>query len=129
MLKLNKGVKLIEISKELLSEVLEREVTDFEYWDNNEYRCTAYFDGFRQRFFLNIYELAHKCKEWALSKDYHINTSEDRFNNYLYLYKMFKDDFGYSIDKNSGVQFDSNDYINDLIKACEWILTKSNKKD
>ena len=58
------------ISKELLSEVFGREVTDFEHYDNNVYRCTAYFDGFRQRFFLNIYELAHKCKEWIINKGY-----------------------------------------------------------
>lgn len=123
---------MIEISKELLSEVMNYNVDKYTIVSCNETTQIRIFKKDAEMWdykSYDIHHMAHKCKEWALSKDYHINTSEDRFNNYLYLYKMFKDDFGYSIDKNSGVQFDSNDYINDLIKACEWILTKSNKKD
>lgn len=124
---------MIEISKELLLEIMpldENEEYD-EYYKTKINKSLhigyAYKIIYNNNYVgsgakhLNIYELAHKCKQWALSKDYHINTSEDKFNNYLYLYKMIKDDFGYSIDKINGVQFDSNSYINDLVKACEWI--------
>ena len=64
------------ISKELLSAVLGRVITDiekdyFKFEPNcNDWRITARFDGFNQRFFMNIHELAHKCKEWAKDKNY-----------------------------------------------------------
>lgn len=121
------------ISKELLSEVLEREVTDFEYWDNNEYRCTAYFDGFRQRFFLNIYELAHKCKEWAFYT-YKISVSSFKSGSfYLKEFNQIKDNSEYwveldtaSIDceiniDDSGI-FKSCSEHEAIFKACQWIL-------
>ena len=76
---------------------------------------------------INIYELAFKCKEWIISKEYHINTSEDSINNYIYLYKMVKNSLGYEIDKSNGVQFDSKGYIKNLFEACEWILKELKK--
>ena len=76
---------------------------------------------------VNLYEFTYKCKEWLINKDYHINTSEDKINNYIYLYRMTKNDLGYEIDKSNGVQFDSKGYIFNLIEACEWAINKANK--
>lgn len=111
-----------KISKELLSEVLGREVTDFEHWDNNEYRCTAYFDGFRQRFFINIYELAYKCKEWALVKGYIIKSEPYDYNEdstfsggYFYITRVNN----MHSCPNCGA---NKSEVQAVIDACEWIL-------
>lgn len=54
-------------SKELLSEVFGREVSEIKNTcTDKEIVIIAYFDGFRQAFTMNIYELAHKnLKQWA----------------------------------------------------------------
>ena len=116
------------ISKELLSEVLEREVTDFEYWDNNEYRCTAYFDGFRQRFFLNIYELAHKCKEWIINKGYVLKLCyvlENDTRELCFIETTLLRSNQYSSDY---YDIDSKTEVEAVIKACEWILNSKDSK-
>ena len=62
----------MNISKELLSEVLNQNVTSV-YKQQEQYRYTtsntngAWVSG-SDIPFPNIYELAHKCKEWAWSK-------------------------------------------------------------
>ena len=132
-----KKMKDLKISKELLIEVLgseynQRLVDWFQIEEDNflrtYYDCGSYDDKGRPMGLgleINIYEFAFKCKEWIINKEYHINTSENRINNYIYLYKMIKSDFGYEIDKSNGVQFDSKGYINNLFEACEWILEQN----
>ena len=123
-------MKDLKISKELLSEVLNYEVDAFLGINKNEidYTCCRDENEGYVDISINLYEFAFKCKEWTINKEYHINTSENRINNYIYLYKMVKNDFGYEIDKSNGVQFDSKGYINNLFEACEWILKELNEK-
>ena len=57
------------VSKELLSEVL----NDYKLIDNieDDFWISGVNLGYKQKevaSFINIYELAHKCKEWALEK-------------------------------------------------------------
>ena len=120
-------MKELIISKELIKNVLVEETEnlseDFSFYIDEDYivfrdECETLFD-------YNIYKFAFKCKEWIINKEYHINTSENRINNYIYLYKMIKSDFGYEIDKSNGVQFDSKGYINNLFEACKWILERN----
>ena len=83
----------MKISKELVSEVFKLNICEA-YIENN----ILYFDmGLPLIQSINLYEFAFKCKEWIINKEYHINTSENRINNYIYLYKMIKSDFGYEI--------------------------------
>ena len=63
----------MNVSKELLSEVLDKEVTNIKmHHINDEY---IYFDyiGKQSRIVnevsIDIYKLAHKCKEWAFCLD------------------------------------------------------------
>lgn len=57
------------ISKELLSEVLNLNITYIEHCNNSIiYKISVY----AREEEVNIYELAHKCKEWALNKGYQI---------------------------------------------------------
>lgn len=51
------------ISKELLEEVLNAKVDDFEV-RSDRVVYDHYTDGYEE---INIYELAHKCKEWGYS--------------------------------------------------------------
>lgn len=76
------------ISKELLSEVLEIEIIDFDIVNKNNVRINLLrheknplndelkLSGvpFGSKGAINIYELAHKCKEWALDKGYMIKS-------------------------------------------------------
>ena len=53
-------------SKELISEVLSKEVEAERFIDSNY--LTYVHSGIYED--INIYELAHKCREWALSEGY-----------------------------------------------------------
>ena len=53
------------ISKELLSEVLKLNITYIERCNNSIIYKISVYDREEE---VNIYELAHKCKEWALDK-------------------------------------------------------------
>lgn len=107
------------ISKELLGEVLGKYISECGLYSDNEivYDMNVsekYFD----REYINVYELAHKCKEWALNRNRmiysfpfkHFNgkllwNSEVRFNNTIH-HATFK---GYTEPEA-------------IFKACEWIL-------
>lgn len=102
------------ISKELLSEVLKINQIDDIYTEDN----TLYFCELNKG--INIYELAHKCKMWALSKGYYLR-AEQGIN--------YKDNEMWSCflnkDMNDGASF--VDYwniseIEAIFKACEWLL-------
>ena len=125
-----KDLKLsIEISRELASSVLGLNVVYTESCEHRDGIIGIWTDiNTKPIEEISIYEFAFKCKKWILNKEYHINTSEDSINNYIYLYKMIKNDLGYEIDKSNGVQFDSKGYIYNLFEACEWILKSLNKK-
>lgn len=118
----------IEISKELLSEVLE-EYIDAVKLDGNEiiYAFRVSSCGMTPHEYthdegsINIYELEHKCKEWA---------EEVLPDVFLSSGMGYKD--------NEWIAFSNNsDYTNCLFyadtepeaifKACEWILIKVKK--
>ena len=119
----------MNISKELLSEVLELKKIDEIYQEDN----LLYFCESNKG--INIYELAHKCKEWA------------EYNGwFLYPCRNFESTlkkFGCSIMKPyykagkfswllSTDGYDERDYLADteiqaVFKACQWIL--DNKKE
>jgi hypothetical protein len=116
------------ISKELLSEVLGEDIKSYEA-EGSEIICET-LDYFSKRgtFDINIHELAHRCEEYVYSNDYHIETSANKLGNYLKVYKMYKEQSRYVIDKSSGRQFDNNGYITDLFKATQWIYDNKDKQ-
>lgn len=126
MLKLNKGVKLIEISKELLSEVLNVEISEVTgmLTHKNNKSLLSYItkncsinEG---KELINIYELSFKCKEWAYSKGYSYLGNKGLINIYSKTETIVA-----ITDKNVINWFDV--YID--FKACEWILNKLNGND
>ncbi len=110
------------ISKELLSEVLKKEAIniinnpkDSTLLGKNE--IIIVFDGYKQKW--NIYELAHKCKEWAFDKDFSIVDGIDEIGNKIcYIMKIT----GFSSD----CYYEQTENFKDVFKACEWII--NNKK-
>lgn len=119
------------ISKELLNKVLNIEIVSYEMKQKNilayEYNKVSKNQWSGKTFCnrsINIYELAHKCKEWALSKGYIINSGATTSNDWSStIYKVIKE----------------NPYIKELshtweqsepeaiFRACQWILDKDSK--
>lgn len=125
------------ISKELLSEVLNKKVIDDDisnielkentitfiedYWDEDE------GSGFYRSHTINVYELANKCKEYAMSKGYYLR-AEQGVN--------YKDNLQWTAFLNTNMD-DGADYVDywnstepeAIFKAAQWVLdnTSTNK--
>ena len=108
------------ISKELLSEVLNASIYYMEIQSKN---IIVHYDKGMPLMYddsINIYELANKCKEWALSKDYYLR-AEQGINYYDNLqWTCFL-----NINMDDGAEY--IDYWNStepeaIFKACQWIL-------
>ena len=126
------------ISKELLSEVFGQEVKFIRYIANNTYE--VHFEKpIRLKYqIINIYELAHKCKEWALSQGFSLSSSKpivanDEGNqvfNYwwcAYLHEINKESFeGPAMATFNN--FNSEIEPEAIFKACQWILDNKDRK-
>ena len=123
------------ISKELLSEVLNienerisRTVDKFCFPNTNTIAVQYYMtDGWQH---INIYELAHKCKEWAYKKEYALtpmndfgfgNKDTDNFKSYwTSCYINLRPSNGthlYCVEMTSEPEA--------IFKACEWIMEQT----
>jgi len=107
------------ISKDLLSEVLGRKVLWHEFTSQYGFDAIEYEvhdssqRGNRFQDVINIHELAHKCKEWALGQDEYP----------IYLSSWVEDDKSYcEIDMENEEKSTVADTEPEAIfKACEWI--------
>ena len=114
------------ISKEILSELKlfdNIENRDWKYEVNGNtlkvvYNITNCFEG--NWFTINIYELAHKCKEWAFKQGYELrngrNIEVEQELCYFCEYKHKR-----QLDYYDGDYFLANTEIESIFKACEWI--------
>jgi len=93
------------ITKELLSEVLGKTVSNPRFATSDIMLRYSYGTGFQE---INIYELAHKCKEWA--KENNIIVSS---NQYSVL-----------VTDNSNIRelFKAHTEPEAIFKACQWLL-------
>jgi len=104
------------ISKELLSEALGKNALYVKIIDN-----TIYYETYRSAFgvmkkSINIHELAHKCKEWALDLGYELVEKQDVcmiFNGDLYITSFSSSDLDYDPNR--------------VFKCCEYILEQKAK--
>ena len=78
---------------------------------------------------INIYELAHLCKEWAvnLSPNKHALSSYPRWGD-IRNYKKTNGSYYICQHLVSGVQFEAETEPEAIFKACEWILKQVEKK-
>ena len=111
------------ISKELLSEVLGKKVVFVEPEETNTINAMFGIDGK----LINIYELSHKCKEWALSKEHiievgvHPTIKKDRSDR-DYFYKITTDRGQILVSKFDEIIKTEPEAI---FKACEWIMEQT----
>ena len=119
-------MKDLEISKELLSEVLKLEVVKHSLFNksNNSFNITYMQseDSLKSSWMpINIYEFAFKCKEWALSKGYILSS-----NNYDNggCCQILQENVGECSECGESIAFKiihSFTEIEAIIKACEWL--------
>ena len=104
------------ISKELLSEVFEQEIRFIKYVANNTYEVHFEKPIRLKYIIINIYELAHKCKEWAYENNYYVySTPSFALEGVAYIVE----------DNNIGKRLKTlqlGSEVEAVIKACEWIL-------
>lgn len=121
------------ISKELLSEVLNLNITYIERCNNSIIYKISVYDREEE---VNIYELAHKCKSWALIRGYSLLSGRPivrdeegtQVFNYWYNCYIWEIDEN-SIDsptQNTKIETNSETEPEAIIKACEWILKEQN---
>jgi len=111
------------ISKELMSEVLNLNITYIERCNNSIVYKISVYDREEE---INICELAYKCKEWALSNKYMIdsnlsNTFQE-VNNGIVGTSLI-----YNIDSMASKRFQSDTESGAIFKACQWILDNKQK--
>lgn len=111
------------LTKELLSEVLSRNVNKFRIERTVSFGIQVEYEvSSGTRFYTNIYELAHKCKEWAYTKG---------------MREILSADGVAYIDKENGVLdeggfypeqwFSANTEPEAIFKACQWIMEQKDK--
>ena len=108
------------ISKELLSEVLGYDATP-------SFAIEVKGDGIYSPG-INIYELAHKCKEWAWGNEFELKPARSRENNdgFEYVCNVFLKTYWYK-DKDQYPEaiLYSKTEPEAIFKACEWILNEA----
>ena len=118
------------ISKELLSKVLEENISEvYKMGSNPNFKQnTLLFKlyGCGELCNINIYELAHKCKEWAYTQGY-IIFSKIRLNSSYascYFHNIGKHDY----EDNFHNDFRAETESEAIFKACQWILDNRDSK-
>jgi len=122
------------ISKELLRSVIGYGFADFKIEKNTvqifiQRYCIDKQIAERRVDTINIYELAHKCKEWALCNGYVLNSGLQNNEGYKNrsAYAQTKKD-GDSWVNTNRTTFLSSTELEAILKACQWILDNKDKK-
>lgn len=115
-----KGLKVIRyIDKELLSEVLGIEVFKVKDKTTGDLYVPDNCIGFEWKEeiagLINIYELAHKCKEWALNFNENVFWLDTRLHNDCTTIWLYKN--GLQVN----VVFQEKTEPEAIFKACDWI--------
>lgn len=101
------------ISKELLSAVLGVKVVEIYKEKGEIYRYRRYKEEIDGCHIHNIYELAHKCKEWALKNGYYLTIYNDAIDIVLKTNCKI-------VENITDGSFNYSPML--VFKACEWIL-------
>ena len=117
-------------SKELLSEVLGLEIKEIKNKSNGALYVTDNCVGFSTKEetagLINIYELAHKCKEWATSKGYiMLSYMEDDKTGYVSLGDLFGQTKVKLPQPKDSFWFEADTELEAIFKACEWIMEQT----
>ena len=107
----------LKISNDLLNEVIGKKVIYRGFLDNFKPCCLEYIEDLTNVESVNIYELAHKCKEWLLDNGYYIKISPFKVELFEKDTNCFMRDF-YSPIQSGSIPYD----IKREIQAYQWIL-------
>lgn len=113
------------ISKELLGEVLQEPIYAEPYVKGNELFWIRFYlpsvdDGIEQEVSINLYELAHKCKEWAVSKGYTL-VEAPLMLRITRLCTNQNKIWEYTLEEQNNGEYFKPEYT---FKACEWVRTQ-----
>ena len=106
------------ISKELLSIILGEKAYDIKCVSDNIISFYTDYDQYEE---INIYELAHKCKVWAILNHYDFTILIDTiviYNEGIQIYTIYN-----TLEDDNFIPFDPIYEI----KACQWILENKEK--
>lgn len=118
------------ISKELLSEVYNTEADIVKLVFNETSKLVVYRDNqIKDKLFpVNIYELAHKCKEWAYNKGYELRNGRDiDVKEELCYFCEYKQEG--QLDYSNGDYFLADNDSESIFKACQWILDSKKERN
>ena len=113
------------INKELLSEILGENVLGIGSIEDNRLSYfiredivayTIQIKDIKSIYYINIHELAHKCKEWAWSLTYGRNVQTYRTPTYI-VCEIYDKDHPVRLTRTT-----ANTEPETIFKACEWIL-------
>lgn len=117
----------MNISKELLSEVLDNEVpyqvkvhkiiiknNSLNYFYNSKDSGGGLFEANE---YINIYELAHKCKEWAVIRQFYNVASLLDYTGYTCIIRQDPMTF-----LNTELRFRAGTEPEAIFKACQYIM-------
>lgn len=109
----------MEISKELLGNTIGKEIKEFVI-EKNELRYILENDSntIPELYYINIYELAHKCKEWAYNQGYMMKI-ENHYLNSIQI--QIRKPTANSMYKEPWKKTFENE-IEGMIYVCQWIL-------
>jgi hypothetical protein len=114
------------ISKELLSRVLELNIilVDTKYTETT--KRIRYVTSDNNDYYIDVYNLAHKCKEWAFEKGYELRTSiRGIIDVYDHIYIHKEDGLtGEFIDCRQ----EADTEVEAIFKACQWVSDNKEQK-
>ena len=112
---------MLEIDKGLLGEILGEEVNETIILEGSILKYSYKYLGYAE---INIYELAHICKEWALGRGYRLIS----FSRECFLYEM-QELYDVSEQLNQWSEwFEADTELEAVIKACTHILNNLSNK-
>ena len=121
------------ISKELLSIIMCAKIERFRILNNIAH---IYYINDEQEYFISVYELSYRCREWARNNDYEVSACKPIVQddegkaviNYWYKAYIHKFELGTYSGPEQILKFDINcsSEPEAIFRACEWILNKIN---
>lgn len=113
----------MKISKELLSEVMQLGILEVGEIDDCYLSFNYYIlDDDNIKACINIYKLAHKCKEWAYNKGFKILSGERlQDTNASFIVEVTDDSYETVYKEIYKTETEA------IFKACEWILKEIKK--
>lgn len=114
------------IGKELLSKVLGEEILSFNLKNNEIFIQFGNYDDI-----WNIYELEHKCKEWALKYDCMLNswyTEEQSDSSLGQMAAVCNIYHSFTSFEDIVKSFEADTEPEAIFKACQWILDYKDNK-